>query len=358
MRILNLVAGEKWTGAAAVVFEQTGALVQAGIEIQFGFVQDSPLAERLLPLGWARPLFERPPRWPVAYLRDVRKLRATIQREKFNIIHTHTSHDHHVAAWAIAGTRVALVRTIHHVRHARQGLGQRWLSSRTRAFAFANTEVARAFGATGPIHPPIVDTERFHPAPKPIAVLRRFGLPEGKFLVGTVGKVDAGRGHAEAITAVARASEPVWAVHVGHGEWMSRLKKLAASLNATDRNLWTGYQEGMLPDLYRSMDAFLFTASGSDQGQRAILEAMASGLPIVALDLPGVRDLVTDGKEGFVVKRIGELSDRLGQLARSAELRAEMSAQAIQRAGDFTGEKFVKKVLPFYKHFGVITVRR
>ncbi|HZI64935.1 MAG TPA: hypothetical protein VFF17_00080, partial [Thermoanaerobaculia bacterium] len=56
MRILHLVAGEKWTGAAAVVFDQTAALVAAGIEAQFGFVRDSPLAARLFPIGWARPL--------------------------------------------------------------------------------------------------------------------------------------------------------------------------------------------------------------------------------------------------------------------------------------------------------------
>ena len=51
MRLLQLVAGEKWTGAAAVVYDQTAALVAAGVEAQFGFVRDSPLSRRLLPLG-------------------------------------------------------------------------------------------------------------------------------------------------------------------------------------------------------------------------------------------------------------------------------------------------------------------
>ena len=42
MRVLNLVAGQKWTGTAAVVFDQTAALVDAGVEAQFAFVGDSP----------------------------------------------------------------------------------------------------------------------------------------------------------------------------------------------------------------------------------------------------------------------------------------------------------------------------
>jgi glycosyltransferase involved in cell wall biosynthesis len=351
MRILNLVAGEKWTGPAAVVYDQTAALVAAGLEVQFGFVRDSPLAERLLPTGWARPLFERPPRWPGAYVRDVRRLRETILREKFDIVHAHTSHDHHVAAWAIAGTRVPLLRTLHHLRHSRPRLAERIVYSRTRGFAYANSEIAEAFPSGGPVHSPVVDTERFHPGPKPIATLRRFGLPEGRFLVGTIGKMAAGRGHEEAIHTVARTEESVDGVHVGHGEWMPRLKKLAASLRTGDRNFWTGYQEALLPELYRSWDAFLFTASGSDQGQRAILEAMASGLPVVALDLPGVGDLITDEKEGFIVGRVGELAERLSQLARSRELRNEMGEKARTRALYFTAEKFVEKALPFYRRF-------
>ena len=60
MRVLNLVAGEKWTGPAAVVFDQTAALVAAGIEAQYAFVAGSLLAQRLLPLGWARPLLTHP----------------------------------------------------------------------------------------------------------------------------------------------------------------------------------------------------------------------------------------------------------------------------------------------------------
>ena len=56
MRILHVVAGEKWTGVAAVVFDWTRALVDAGVEAQFAFVGKSPLARRILPVGWARPL--------------------------------------------------------------------------------------------------------------------------------------------------------------------------------------------------------------------------------------------------------------------------------------------------------------
>ena len=112
MRILQLVAGEKWTGIAAVVFDQTAALVAGGFEAQYGFVGESPLRERLLPLGWARPLLARPGS-PLDYAREVRRLKDTIRREKFDIVHAHATHDHYVAAFAVRGTPVRLARTIH-----------------------------------------------------------------------------------------------------------------------------------------------------------------------------------------------------------------------------------------------------
>ena len=85
MRILQLVAGEKWTGAAAVVFDQTAALVAAGVEAQFAFVSNSLLERRLLPLGWARPLLTRPT-GPFDYVQDAARLRATIRRERFDLV--------------------------------------------------------------------------------------------------------------------------------------------------------------------------------------------------------------------------------------------------------------------------------
>jgi glycosyltransferase involved in cell wall biosynthesis len=349
MRILQLVAGEKWTGPAAVVFDQTAALIAAGVEAQFAFVAGSLLGERLLPLGWARPLITHP-RTPGNFLRDARRLRETVLREKFDILHAHTTHDHALAALAARGTPARLARTVHHLRHAARGPGTGALFRRTQGIAFANMAIAERFGAPGPVLPPVVDAERFHPGPGRAETLRRFGVPEGFGLAGTVGKMAAGRGHEEAIDAAARVSS-LALVHVGHGEKMPDFKRLASGLGSESRNFWTGYQEDALPDLYRSWDIFLFTASGSDQGHRAILEAMASGLPVVAPDIPGVRDLMTDGEEGVIAADVEGLSRALSLLAGSEETRRRMGEKARTRALAFTAERFTEKAKKFYEGF-------
>jgi glycosyltransferase involved in cell wall biosynthesis len=346
VRILQLVDGDRWTGPAAVVFDQTAALVAAGVEAQFGFFGDSRLSERLRSIGWARPLLRRI-RGPFGWAAEVRRLSETVARERFDVLHAHRSYDHTLAAAALAGTPVRLVRTLHHLRHARPDPATRLVFARTDAFAYANAAIAARFARTGPVLAPVVDTERFRPGPPPEEIRSRFALPPRGFLAGTVGKLSDGRGHAEAIEAAAKLPA-IRLVHVGHGEHREALEGVARARGSADRNLWVGYQEEALPDLYRLFDAFLFTASGSDQGQRAILEAMASGVPVVALDLPGVRDLVTDGTEGFVASDPQGLASALERLLADETLRHAMGSRARERSRAFTAERFVASARPFY----------
>jgi glycosyltransferase involved in cell wall biosynthesis len=347
MRILQLVDGDRWTGPAAVVFDQTAALIDAGVEAQFGFIGNSLLSQRVLPLGWTRPLLSKRG-GPIGYAAQMRRLRQTLDRERFDLVHVHRSYDHFVAALAARGTRVRLVRTLHHVKYARPDLLARAAHARTHAFGYSNSAIAEIFGRPGPVLPPVVDTERFRPGGKSRELLARFGIPGGPLLVATIGKMSRGRGHEEAIAAAASLPDVALA-HVGHGEHMEYLKERAAALGAADRNFWLGYQEEILPEIYRSCDAFLFPASGSDQGQRALLEAMASGLPVLALDVPGVRDLITDGVEGIVVPDAAGLAAALERMASSEELRRRLAASAHERAMAFTARCFAAKAIPFYE---------
>jgi glycosyltransferase involved in cell wall biosynthesis len=347
MRILHLVAGEKWTGAAAVVFDQTAALVAAGVEAQFGFVRDSPLAARLFPIGWARPLLS-PARDRLRIFEDVRKMRETVGREPFDVVHCHSSHDHYVAVAARRAGTPRVVRTIHNLKHTRRDLLARMLFQRTDAFAFANREIAEKFGRGGPVLPPVVDPVRFSPGEEPSRRRRALGFAEGSFVVGTVGKLAAGRGHREAIEAAAAIPSAVL-LHVGKGELRAELESRAAALGAADRNVWVGYAEEDLPELYRAMDVFLFPASGSEQGQRAILEAMASGVPVVAVGVPGVADLVTNGREGLVVPRAGDLAPALRRLRDSPDERAGMAERARERAKEFDGARFAARAIELYR---------
>jgi glycosyltransferase involved in cell wall biosynthesis len=79
---------------------------------------------------------------------------------------------------------------------------------------------------------------------------------------------------------------------IGHGEHRPALETLAREL-AIDP-IWAGYHEDDLADHYRAADLLLFTARGSDEGHRAVLEAMACGVIPITFPLEGVPALLGD----------------------------------------------------------------
>jgi glycosyltransferase involved in cell wall biosynthesis len=92
-----------------------------------------------------------------------------------------------------------------------------------------------------------------------------------------------------------------------------------------------------LDQLYRRADVFAMP-SISEGTPKVIPEAMAKGLPIVASRVGALDRLVTDGREGFLVRAAAseELAEALAVLARDPELRYRMGCAAIARAADLT----------------------
>jgi|PersoiStandDraft_1058852.scaffolds.fasta_scaffold38100_2 glycosyltransferase involved in cell wall biosynthesis len=348
MRVLHLVSGSKWTGPAAVAVDQVRALRAAGIEAEIGFTAPGGLASRFAADGWARPLLTKPRR-PGHFAADLRRVRDTLAREHFDILHAHHSHDHMVAAVAARGGRAAVVRTFHQARQSR-GLLAWALTAATRGWAFSNSSIAEAFpddGRPRAILPPVVDLDRFRPGPRDEGLARRFGLPAGAFVVGTVGKIAPGRGHDRALATLSAVNEPrVVMLHVGKGEWQDELDRRAAALGLGQRNIRVGYQEELLPELYRLMDVFLFPAAGSDEGHRAIGEAVASGVPFVAFPIPGVEDWKAGGviaqDEAAAAREIAGLARDPGDLARRGAA-ARISAAACSPSA------FVARAREFYE---------
>ena len=354
MRILHLTSGTKWTGPAAVAVQQVDALRAAGVEAEIAVARGSPLARRLAPKGWVRPLLA-PGRRPRDFFRDVSALDETLARERFDAVHSHGSHDHLIAAAVLGRSGRPLVRSFHHESGFRSFFSA-WGRRRASGYAFSNSALENAFAARfGRRVPlarfaPVVDLELFRPDPRRRDVLEPFGVPDDRFVVGTVGKMAPGRGHDAALRILAGCRESsVVLLHVGKGEWKERLWEMARELGVSERNFGTGYQEESLPSLYRTMDAFLFTASGADQGHRAILEAMASGLPIVALDLAGVPDFGIVKGPGFMARNEGEASAALDFLATHADERRAMADASRRGAERFSPSEFAVEARRFYE---------
>lgn len=140
-----------------------------------------------------------------------------------------------------------------------------------------------------------IDTDRFHPgADAAIAD----DLPEGPRVL-TVGRVAKEKAVDDVVRVASRRPDLTFVV-AGDGPYLDEVRDLADRLDA-DNVVFPGYvPDDELPGLYAACDVFL-TASNFETQGLTVLEAMASGLPVVAPDVPVFRETIDHGSNGLLV---------------------------------------------------------
>jgi glycosyltransferase involved in cell wall biosynthesis len=197
-----------------------------------------------------------------------------------------------------------------------------------------------------------VDTEAFAPrvrGPEALALRAELGLPGERLVVAFVGGDWEHKGLRWAIEALAQA--PDWDLVVaGHGH-ARRYQELADSLGVGARVRWLGVVQD-IQIVYELADAFVLPSS-YETFSLVTFEAAASGLPILATPVNGVRELIQDGHNGFLIAaEPREIAERLGQLAADPALRVRLGDAARQSALAFSWGEMVTKHHELYVALG------
>jgi len=285
MRILHLAAGNRWTGAAAPAFAEVEALRAAGHDAHYAYVGGYKLQAKLAHHDFAHPLIEKAQN-PFSFKRTVDAIDRLVHRHGFEVIHAHLTYDHWVARFVARDRDVRLARTFHARRVLRRDPISRSLVRRTDHL-FAVNATFEVPGRDVTFTPPPLDHRQFN--------LDGPAIPTNSKLVTVIGKLSAGRGFEDALrtyAALRRIRTDAKLMIIGHGEHRPVLEELAASLGIADHVIWAGYHEDDLAEHYRASNVLLFTARGSDEGHRAVLEAMACGVPPATFPIEGIEALV------------------------------------------------------------------
>ncbi|HEX7490558.1 MAG TPA: glycosyltransferase [Candidatus Limnocylindrales bacterium] len=141
-----------------------------------------------------------------------------------------------------------------------------------------------------------VDTRRFAPAPDPVALRRRLGL-EGRRVLLSPRAITHLYRHGVAVEALAQLPDDVvllMAKYLVDQTEMGALLARAAALGVTERvHFVDGIAHAEMPDFYRLADVVL-SIPMSDATPVTLLEALSCGRPVVATDLPSVREWMGD----------------------------------------------------------------
>jgi glycosyltransferase involved in cell wall biosynthesis len=154
--------------------------------------------------------------------------------------------------------------------------------------------------------PNAVDTEKFCPGQRPQAK-QKVGAHLDRSLVLMLANLAPHKGQCTALRAVADLKQrgiqvQCWLAGVdrsGDGTYESRLRALACELGINDYVSFLGFRQDT-PDLLQAADVLLLPSTNEGL-PLAILEAQASGVPVIAAPTAGIPEVIEDGKTGFLV---------------------------------------------------------
>ena len=192
---------------------------------------------------------------------------------------------------------------------------------------------------------------------------RKYKIPAKAFVVGHVGRLAPEKNLAYLTKSVARflkATPEARFLVVGGGPSEEEMKKICAEQGVTGQFILAGKHTGRdLHDAYCAMDIFAFASFSETQGM-VLAEAMAAGLPAVALNASGVREVVRQGENGFLLSARAPaqtFASHLAKLHAEPALRKKFVRAARATAQNFSQENCAKLALEFYEEIRRATRR-
>jgi phosphatidylinositol alpha-mannosyltransferase len=212
------------------------------------------------------------------------------------------------------------------------------------AFDFINGH----FPADYEIIPNGINVEDFaHATPLP-------ELMDGKINLLYLGRLEKRKGLKHLLGAYARLKwdwPQLRLVVVGAGEPDADSHRLMSERNLTDVIFTGRVSEDEKARYFKSAHIYCSPATGKESFGIVLLEAMASGAPVVATDIDGYASVVTHGENGLLVPPKGDeqLAQAIGMLLRDPGLRDRLSANGVRRADEFRWERVAGRVIDYYE---------
>jgi phosphatidylinositol alpha-mannosyltransferase len=289
------------------------------------------------------------------------RVKRALHGEDFDIVHAHEPMTLPVPIMALTHSRAVNVGTFHAYRdrHLIYQYGRRIfqpffdkLHGKIAVSEAAKETVARYFGGEFAIIPNGIDFERF--AGDHVRPIERYA--DGRPNILFVGRLEPRKGFRYLLRAFPHVKEEfpkARLIVVGAYE----RDEMADHLRYVREHHLTGVKfvgrvsDEDLPRYYRTCDVFCAPSTGFESFGIVLLEAMATGKPTVATNIPGYRDVLEEGKEGYLAEPKNErsLASALIRVLKDPAAREEMGARGRVKAHRYSWRQVALQVLAFYE---------
>ena len=281
-----------------------------------------------------------------------RKLRKTIKSEKPDVIHTHRYVMEYVIPASLFTKIPAKTHTVHNIASCEVGKGLRALHK-----IFFKMFKVVPVALTELIQRSIVEEYKINVENVPVVFN---GMPVDKYYKKSdyslvknilhIGRFSLQKNHKtliEAFESVHKNHSNIKLNLVGAGELEEEIKTMVAQKGLLDAVNF----KGLLDDVKEEMSkADVFCLPSNYEGMpMTIIEAMASGLPVVATAVGGVQDMITDGKDGILCNNTPEdVAGALEKVIESEDLRETLGKNAIITSKEYSSENMAKRYYDLY----------
>ncbi len=177
-------------------------------------------------------------------------------------------------------------------------------------------------------------------------------FPKDRYLIGSIGRLTNQKGYAYLLDAVPLVLEQIPNAHfiiIGEGENRKILEQQARDLRVSEHVTFTGQQEQVMP-LLRKMDIFVLP-SLYEGFPTVLLESIASGVPVIATDIPGTNELIKHKENGWLVPPMNSqaLAMAIIESFHHPEWREQFKRNALQTVDKYRIEHVANEYLQLYK---------
>ncbi|MCL5742710.1 MAG: glycosyltransferase family 4 protein [Acidobacteria bacterium] len=339
MKIAYVITRADAVGGASIhVRDLAGAMLARGHEVLVLLGGDGPVTELLKSAGVpfrALPCLQR----SIHPLRDARALgeMISVMREvKPDLVSTHTAKAGFIGRAASARLGVRAIYTAHG-----WSIGSRMPAPLSTVFTVAERVASRwtdaiicvcEYEKRLALEKRVASAEKLHVVYNgacdiPASLRAHPGVAPVR--ICSVARFEAPKDHVTLLHALARLRPQSWELElIGDGPLQPGIRRLAGELGLSGRIRFSGYQRDPAPALAAAQ---VFVLSSRSEGfPRSVLEAMRTGLPVVASDVGGVGEAVKNGGTGLLVPggNPEALAAALGELLGAASERQRMGAAA------------------------------
>lgn len=364
-RIAQICSSRSWGGLEMHVSTLCEWLLQAGLEVVLFCAPGSPLSMDARRKGIPQQAFA-----PAGYV-DVNaaiKLHRRLRSLDTHLLHAHYSKDLWIIAPALyMGVRLPLVFSKHiGTQKAKKDPLHRWIYGSVNRLVAISKVIHDNVLATHPVAADRVCVLHHGLDLKWIRagtvqrdrVRRDWGVRRDEILIGTIGRIQSGKGHLEFLEMAGRVAAQfphVRFVIVGEptrGEEAraAPVYRKAKELRLDDRLLFAGFRSD-IPAVLAALDIFAFPSRAEAFGL-VLIEAMAAGKAVVSTRCDGVLDIIDEGVDGlmFAPMDIDDLSKQVTRLVQDDELRQRLAMAALEKAQtQFSREQMINKLYGIYR---------